>query len=290
VTGPGPVMNEDNLPVRPDKECCLYYLNTGSCRSGPQCIFHHPPKLEREQELKKSLSKAGMPPPPGGMALPTMPDGAPMDAAPPSSTGSLSSGMAGMLEKLEALQAGAALAPTVDAPGGNGENQGSTENFQAQQAPMQPQQMLPPEPIKEVEYNEEGLPIRPGMQKCGHFLRSGRCNYGPTCRFDHPAGLGGLMAGSSGVGHFPGMIGGPMTDGAMAMRPGREQCPFLSRTGTCPFGPECRFDHSGKPTVVDDTAALSLSKPAEPTTKTKNKGLGGTRGRRPPPSGRRFDP
>merc|ERR1719324_1986359 len=76
LTGPPPPLNEDGLPVRPDKEACLYYLNTGTCRSGTQCIFNHPPKAQRENELKKSLSKAGMPPPPpGGMLLPPMPGG-----------------------------------------------------------------------------------------------------------------------------------------------------------------------------------------------------------------------
>merc|ERR1719199_2176693 len=76
LTGPPAPLNEDGLPVRPDKEACLYYLNTGTCRSGTQCIFHHPPKAAREVELKKSLSKAGMPPAPGGgMLLPPMADG-----------------------------------------------------------------------------------------------------------------------------------------------------------------------------------------------------------------------
>jgi len=297
LTGPPPPLNEDGLPVRPDKEPCLYYLNTGTCRSGTQCIFHHPPKVEREQELKKSLNKAGMPPPPGGMMPPNdgppalSPPVAPVGAGMPPPSSSL--GMAGMLEKLEALQA---------------ENQPpSRQNTDNDEKPWEyidgpgdipggaPDKPKIFEPPQEVVYNEEGLPIRPGMQKCSSFLRSGKCTYGPTCRFDHPAGLGGLMA-SAGFGNFPGMvggssgmIGGPMTEGGMAMRPGRDQCPFLARTGTCPFGPECRFDHSGKPT--EDGAASnpnSLSRPVvEPVSRKKEKGLGGTRGRRPPPSGNR---
>merc|ERR1719183_1471746 len=117
--------------------------------------------------------------------------------------------------------------------------------------------------------------MRPGAQKCGYYLRSGKCTYGPTCRFDHPAGLGGLMA-SPGLGSFPGMVGGPMTEGGMAMRPGRDQCPFLARTGSCPFGPECRFDHSGNSTTASpDGSPGSQSTPkAEPTSRKKEKGLG----------------
>lgn len=285
LNGPAAPLNEDNLPIRPDKEACLYYLNTGTCKSGTQCIFHHPPKGQRDNELKKSLNKAGMPAPPsgGGMLLPPMPgmDGPPPMLDAPQATGPPPAGMSGMLEKLEALQAEA----KGDAPKDGG--------GAAPPAPMPQMTMRPPEPVKEVEYNDEGLPIRPGMQKCSYYLRQGKCTYGPNCRFDHPAGLGGLMSGGAGVGHFPGMIGGPMTEGGMAMRPGRDQCPFLSRTGSCPFGPECRFDHSGKPPAPaapgaeGEAAEPAVSKPEakapEPEmSRKKQKGLGGTKGKRPP--------
>jgi len=211
--------------------------------------------------------------------LPPVADGAPGGGAPgPAPVGGLSTGMAGMLEKLEALQAGGKGPDSTDGAA-DGENKPNDAHVWT----PAPQHVLP-EPQKEVEYNEEGLPIRPGMQKCGFFLKSGKCTYGPTCRFDHPAGLGGLMAGGSGFGFLPGTMGGPMTEGGMAMRPGREQCPFLARTGACPFGPECRFDHSG----TKDSNPNSLSKPIEaPVSRKKEKGLGGTRGRRPPPSGAR---
>merc|ERR1740121_1857764 len=107
------------------------------------------------------------------------------------------------------------------------------------------ERMEAPKPVEVVQYNDEGLPVRPGMQKCGFYLRAGKCNYGPSCRFDHPAGLGGIMAGPSGFGSFPLLVGGSQTNEAgMARRPGKDQCPFLSRTGSCPFGQECRFDHA----------------------------------------------
>lgn len=278
LTGPPPPLNEDGLPVRPDKESCLYYLNTGTCRSGTQCIFNHPPKTDREGELKKSLSKAGMPPAPGGMLLPPgdgpPPAASPSDGGLPPLPGSGTLGMGGLLDKLEALQA-------ENKPAGDGDNNDDSGEAKPFPAPVQP---APWEPPKEVEYNEEGLPIRPGMQKCAAFLRSGKCNYGPKCRFDHPAGLGGLMAGG-GFGGLPGMLGSSMTEGQMAMRPGKDQCPFLARTGACPFGPECRFDHSGTTTAESNPNSLSKPSTADPVSRKKEKGLGGTRGRRPPPSG-----
>jgi hypothetical protein len=278
-------LNQDGLPMRPDREACLYYLNTGTCRSGPQCIFHHPPREQREAELNKSLSKAGMLPP-GGVSedMPPMSDMSPPIQAstdgpvvvPPPLGGPIgvNSQMDGIMAKLEAL----------------GESDGTPAPADGQATPLEKggEDKKEPErkqwePPKEVEWNEDGLAMRPGVQKCGHYLRTGRCT--SSCRLDHPSGMGGIM-NSSTFASMPGMIGGLMTEGALAMRPGKDQCPFLSRTGTCPFGPECRFDHSGSNKESTPSNPESLSKPAvPPVSKKKDKGLGGTRARRPPPRG-----
>ena len=50
--------------------------------------------------------------------------------------------------------------------------------------------------------------MRPGTQKCSIYLRSGVCNFGAACRFDHPTGLGGILAGPGGLGCFPLTVGG----------------------------------------------------------------------------------
>jgi len=292
-------LNEDGLPIRPDKESCLYYLNTGSCRSGSHCIFHHPPKANREEELNKSLSKAGMmPPPPGTVLPPISPDidsvaPPPVVVPPPSepfagASGTMSSQMAGIMEKLEALQ---------QSNSSEGAGEGTEKKDEAQpplpseggppvpgtsQTPSDgPQEVPKHQPPKEIEYNEDGLAIRPGVQKCIQYLRSGRCTE-RNCRWDHPIGMGGVM-NSTAFASMPGMIGGLMTEGAAPMRPGRDQCPFLEKTGTCPFGPECRFDHSGNASG-SNPESLSKPTPAAPSgPKKKDRGLGGTRGKRPPP-------
>jgi len=288
-------LNEDGLPLRPDKEACLYYLNTGSCKSGTHCIFHHPPKANREEELNKSLSKAGMMLPPPGTVLPPVapPDidavaPPPVVVPPPSqpfagASGTMSSQMAGIMEKLEALQQS-----NTSEGGGDGTekkdatSEGGPPAADGETPSDKPKEAQRPEPPKEIEYNEDGLPIRPGVQKCIQYLRTGRCNE-RNCRWDHPVGMGGVMT-STAFASMPGMIGGLMTEGALAMRPGRDQCPFLAKTGTCPFGPECRFDHSGS--AAGGTKEESASKPSPAPaqgSKKKDRGLGGTRGKRPPP-------
>lgn len=34
--------------------------------------------------------------------------------------------------------------------------------------------------------NTAGLPLRPGGEPCGFYLRTGGCKFGATCKFDHP--------------------------------------------------------------------------------------------------------
>lgn len=176
------------------------------------------------------------------------------------------------------------LPPLENAPDMGGNDDGNWEPDRREPELRNDEPPRIPEPP--LEYNDAGLPMRPGAQKCSYFLRLGNCNYGPGCRFDHPEGMGGLMAGGKGFGEFPGVGGGAaMCEGDMPRRPGRAQCSFLAKTGQCPFGPECRFDHAldqdGKPQAAPPALAVDASKPAAPEVKKKkDSGLGGTRGRR----------
>lgn len=249
--GGAPQVNESGLPIRPGKDQCLLFMNTGSCKNGLNCIFDHPNGVRvggGAPEKPQVQSKAGMPAPPSSF-------GAPPPATP-----------------MTPMPTGEASAPT-------GQQDAVPEKF----APEVDERQEP----AVVEYNMDGLPIRPGAQKCGYYLRGGKCNYGPTCRFDHPEGMAGLMAGGKGIGAFPGMMGGAaLTEGGMARRPGAAQCPFLARTGECPFGPECRFDHNKVAAAA--AAPENVVSPARPAgqPERKNSGLGGVRGRRPPPGGK----
>jgi len=250
---PGPYseevqLQEDGLPIRPGKAQCLVYTTTGTCNNGPMCIFDHPPQA--------SLKLGG---PPGGALQPM------------SSLGLGPSGgedfEAGSSMPAASSDGGEALAPlaSVDAFGGlGGLGGGLTGSAEAVCPPVH------------VDFNEDGLPMRPGSQKCSSYLRNGTCHYGPTCRYDHPAGLGGLLAGGGGFGNFPGMMGGPSTEGGLAIRPGKEQCPFLTKVGSCPFGPSCRFNHQ----LIGDISA-SMQAAQQPVSSKKAKGLGGVKSRRP---------
>lgn len=241
-----PQVNSDGLPMRPGKDQCLLYLNNGACPNGVDCIFDHP-RLHPKSGGDKAGGKGGS----GKGIDETEHQDAPVNQQFGLANEASAKGGGGG-------QGGGGGDDDDDAGGGGGENAKE----------------------EEPEYNDMGLPMRPGMQKCGFYMRSGQCNYGSKCRFDHPAGLAGILNMPGGMGKFPMMVGGALTDsGGMARRPGADQCPFLKRTNTCPFGPECRFDHD--PTGGTATADKPVT-PAVAVSAKKDSGLGGVRGRRPP--------
>jgi len=71
-------------------------------------------------------------------------------------------------------------------------------------------------------------PSRPGEPTCKHYVKTGECSFGPTCKFDHPPR-------DRDGGHMTGPINGDLT--------GANPCPHYMRTGTCSFLPNCRFSH-----------------------------------------------
>ncbi|KAG0502571.1 hypothetical protein HPP92_002643, partial [Vanilla planifolia] len=63
-----------------------------------------------------------------------------------------------------------------------------------------------------------------------HFLKTGLCKYGTTCKYNHPHEKLKQQAVSLNVLGFP-------------MRQDEKSCPFYMRTGTCKYGVDCKFNH-----------------------------------------------
>eukprot|EP00986_Skeletonema_menzelii_P003827 scaffold1254_cov158-Skeletonema_menzelii.AAC.4 len=88
-------------------------------------------------------------------------------------------------------------------------------------------------------------PLRPGEQDCRDFLRTGRCKYGESCKYNHPLNV---------------ESGGGLSDGGpLPSRPGEPVCHYFLKHGICKFGQACKFDHPNGPHVEKGLGAPNNS-------------------------------
>jgi len=114
-------------------------------------------------------------------------------------------------------------------------------------------------PTTAVDLNSLGYPVRPGVEQCAFYLKTGTCQFGTTCWKDHPeiSAVGGGVKQELNSKGFP-------------LRPGQEACAFYMRTGTCKFGWTCKNDHpeetsgDGEATVTEDLDLNELGYPLNP--------------------------
>eukprot|EP00250_Pteridium_aquilinum_P016631 c23206_g1_i1 orf=102-1382(+) len=69
------------------------------------------------------------------------------------------------------------------------------------------------------------------LQDCAYFLRTGSCDFGSKCRYNHPT-VEKMQAALpyNSIQELP-------------ERPGQMECQFFIKTGTCKFGPACWYHH-----------------------------------------------
>ena len=100
---------------------------------------------------------------------------------------------------------------------------------------------------------EVSYPLRPGEPDCRDYLRTGRCKYGESCKYNHPTNVedgGGVKPTNPGEPLFP-------------MRPNEPPCQYFLKHGTCKFGQSCKFNHpSGMLSGFDGMQANSNALPS----------------------------
>lgn len=64
------------------------------------------------------------------------------------------------------------------------------------------------------------LPVRTGAPDCQYYLKTGKCNYGSRCKFNHPH-----------------------RDENLVNALNRRDCFDYVQTGTCPYGRSCKYNH-----------------------------------------------
>ncbi|XP_055829763.1 zinc finger CCCH domain-containing protein 67-like isoform X2 [Solanum dulcamara] len=137
-------------------------------------------------------------------------------------------------------------------------------------------------------------PLRPDAVDCAYYMKTGTCQYGLNCKFNHPsrrsnqwamergkqkeeseerAGLieckyylteGGCKYGNACKYNHSGIQGAssPVLDFnflGLPVRPGEKDCPYYMRTGTCKYGSNCRFHHPDPTTMTGNNPSFGYN-------------------------------
>ncbi|VFQ64665.1 unnamed protein product [Cuscuta campestris] len=239
------VMNAYGYPSRPGERECSYYARTGQCKFGATCKFDHPQPaaaaaapsiysaVHSPSSVHQSSQQFGVMGPTWSIARPALLPGAYMPGAyshmlfppgvvpvpggwttypaPLSPVPSLSNQTTAGVGQFYGLTQ---LSPSAPAYSGGYMYEGSTAG---------PSQLSPRE--------QHAFPERAGEPECQHYMKTGDCKYGSSCRYHHPPGLTVPKAN---------FVLSPL---GLPLRPDAPICLHYSHNGVCKFGPTCRFDH-----------------------------------------------
>ncbi|KAK6256331.1 hypothetical protein SCA6_017636 [Theobroma cacao] len=115
-----------------------------------------------------------------------------------------------------------------------------------------------------LEVNSFGLPVQVGINEkreqdgsveqtgqieCKYYLTSGGCKYGNACRYSHSKEKSRYLEKSEIPPPELNFLGLPI-------RMLEKECPYYMRTGSCAYGPNCRFNHPD-PTTAEGSNIFS---------------------------------
>ncbi|CAI8610601.1 unnamed protein product [Vicia faba] len=245
-------LNYYGYPLRVGEKDCTYYVKTGQCKFGVTCKFHHP-QPTGVQMLAPSPAPQVSPlsvPVPSPIYQTVQPPSGPSQqqysvlvARPPVLHGSFVQGPYGPLvvsptmvpfqgwSPYHQAQAASPVLPTstplsIASPQIYGITQlpspttAFTGLFQPSGSSTGP---------SGSSQKEQSLPERPDQQECHHYMKTGECKFGSSCRYHHPRDTGA-----------PKVIFSPA---GLPLRPGAQPCTHYTQRGICKFGSACRFDH-----------------------------------------------
>ncbi|KAL2922780.1 Zinc finger CCCH domain-containing protein 32 [Bienertia sinuspersici] len=242
-------LNMYGYPLRPGEKECTYYIKTGKCKFGMTCKFHHPhpsnmvvPSAVPPAAPLASPTMYTMPtsahPQPYGMVTATgnWPVG-----RPPMMAGQYVQGPYGPM----LLPPGVLPFPTwAPYPGTAPVTNPNTQSMGVDQfyglmslsssAPAYTgpyQAILSSAGVSSSTTKEHSYPQRPGQLECQHYIKTGDCKYGSSCKYHHPSEWVVPETNST------------LSPMGLPLRPGTPTCSYYAQHGVCRFGTTCKFDH-----------------------------------------------
>ncbi|KAI4966310.1 hypothetical protein ZWY2020_041327 [Hordeum vulgare] len=229
-------------PCEGEKECS-YYIKTGHCKFGSTCKFHHP----EGPELGVVSEPPNMYPPvqqlPVSSPLPYPPLASWQLGRPSVLPGSFFPGSYPPMMHPSAVMPMQGWNPYMSpmnqvAPAGGQQTvqAGPLYGLSHQGPPSavaygSNYASLSSSTWPSSDKQEVVFPERPGQPECHHYMKTGTCKFGSTCKYNHPQYLSTPRSN-----YMLSPLGLPI-------RPGAQPCLYYSQHGFCKFGPGCKFDH-----------------------------------------------
>ncbi|XP_047056405.1 zinc finger CCCH domain-containing protein 5-like [Lolium rigidum] len=237
------VLNSSGYPLRQGEKECSYYIKTGHCKFGSTCKFHHPQGPEPGVVSEAPNMYPPVQPLPISSSLPypplanwqlgrpsVLPGSYFPGSYPPMMHPSAVMPMQGWNPYMSPMNqvASAGGQQTVQAGplyGLSHQGPPSGVAYGSNYAPL-PSSTWPSSNKQEVVF-----PERPGQPECHHYMKTGTCKFGATCKYNHPQYLSTPRSN-----YMLSPLGLPI-------RPGAQPCVYYSQHGFCKYGPGCKFDH-----------------------------------------------
>jgi len=176
--------NSMGLPIREGAQTCSYFSNYGECKFGPACKYNHPESYTgfaaaRQEAAALAASTYGS----DATLIPLIGTGPPTTVVNslgypirPGQTACSFFSRTGVCRYASTCK--------WDHP----------EEFCALATTDMAKNLLPK--VEVSGFNTSGYPIRPGAESCSFYLKTGGCKFGPSCKWDHPEGMGGTKQDS----------------------------------------------------------------------------------------------
>eukprot|EP00963_Diacronema_lutheri_P005425 scaffold426_cov319-Pavlova_lutheri.AAC.2 len=257
MDAPEHVHNKPELPRRPGKPPCTFYLRMGTCKYGATCKFDHPDlqnmatpgHLWKAYPYNMANMQAIVPGSYPNVSMPFVPPTT--HAGSSEGNAALSNGHAYESSPVEPSETSATSSPTqghaTTTSQGTQEYGIPVHAMSYQYGGMMPMSYANMFPYMYTQaggmaphaymYGEASpYPVRADAPDCTYYMKTGHCRFGATCKFNHPPERLAQLSTTSEGGVSLNSLGLPM-------RPGAAECSYYMKTRTCKFGRTCKFHH-----------------------------------------------